>query len=66
MIHGIASSSVTFHYLVPLLEATHRCITIDILGFGTSPAPESATYSCSSVRPSIYRRRCSATRLIAP
>jgi len=45
MIHGIASSSVTFHHLVPLLEATHRCITIDILGFGTSPAPESATYS---------------------
>lgn len=45
MIHGIASSSVTFHHLVPLLEATHRCITIDILGFGTSPAPEGATYT---------------------
>lgn len=45
MIHGIASSSVTFHHLVPLLEATHRCITIDILGFGASPAPEGATYT---------------------
>ncbi len=45
MIHGIASSSVTFHHLVPLLEPSHRCITIDILGFGDSPAPEGATYT---------------------
>ncbi len=45
MIHGIASSSVTFHHLVPLLEPTHRCITIDILGFGESPSPEGATYT---------------------
>jgi pimeloyl-ACP methyl ester carboxylesterase len=45
MIHGIASSSVTFHDLVPLLKPTHRCITIDILGFGTSPQPANATYS---------------------
>lgn len=45
MIHGIASSSVTFHHLVPLLEPTHRCITIDILGFGASPSPEGATYT---------------------
>jgi pimeloyl-ACP methyl ester carboxylesterase len=45
MIHGIASSSVTFHHLVPLLEPAHRCITIDILGFGASPSPEGATYT---------------------
>ena len=45
MIHGIASSSVTFHHLVPLLEPSHRCITIDILGFGDSPAPEESTYT---------------------
>ena len=45
MIHGIASSSVTFHHLVPLLEPAHRCITIDILGFGDSPAPEGSTYT---------------------
>lgn len=45
MIHGIASSSVTFHHLVPLLEGSHRCVTIDILGFGASPAPEGATYT---------------------
>lgn len=45
MIHGIASSSVTFVHLVPLLEGTRRCITIDILGHGASPAPEGATYT---------------------
>lgn len=45
MIHGIASSSVTFHHLVPLLHETHRCITIDVLGFGESPAPDGATYT---------------------
>lgn len=45
MIHGIASSSVTFVHLVPLLEPDHRVITIDILGFGESPSPEGATYT---------------------
>lgn len=45
MIHGIASSSVTFVHLVPLLEGEHRVITLDILGFGTSPSPEGATYT---------------------
>lgn len=45
MVHGIASSSVTFHHLVPLLEPAHRCITIDILGHGASPAPDGATYT---------------------
>lgn len=45
MIHGIASSSVTFQNLVPLLQPTHRCITIDILGFGASPTPEGARYT---------------------
>ncbi len=45
MIHGIASSSVTFVHLVPLLEADHRVITIDILGFGSSPNPPESTYT---------------------
>jgi len=45
MIHGIASSSVTFQNLVPLLSPTHRCITIDLLGFGESPVPPGATYT---------------------
>jgi len=45
MIHGIASSSVTFERLVPLVEPHHRVITIDLLGFGDSPAPADAEYT---------------------
>lgn len=45
LLHGIASSSVTFHHVIPLLERTHRCIAIDLLGFGESPAPEWADYT---------------------
>jgi cis-3-alkyl-4-acyloxetan-2-one decarboxylase len=46
MIHGIASSSsATFQNLVPLLEHSHRCILIDLLGFGESPAPAHAEYT---------------------
>jgi pimeloyl-ACP methyl ester carboxylesterase len=45
LIHGIASSSITFQELVPLLKGRHRCISIDLLGFGESPAPATATYT---------------------
>lgn len=45
MVHGIASSSVTFERLVPLVEPFHRVIAIDLLGFGESPAPEDAEYT---------------------
>ncbi|MEY9851361.1 pimeloyl-ACP methyl ester carboxylesterase [Leifsonia sp. EB41] len=45
LVHGIASSSVTFQNLVPLLEPRHRAISIDILGFGRSPAPDDAQYT---------------------
>jgi pimeloyl-ACP methyl ester carboxylesterase len=45
LVHGIASSSVTFQELVPLLVDTHRVIAIDILGFGKSPIPIGATYT---------------------
>lgn len=45
LIHGIASSSVTFSALVPRLVERHRCISIDLLGFGESPAPEDATFT---------------------
>ena len=45
LIHGIASSATTFKRLVPLLQDSHRCISIDLLGFGESPAPEGATYT---------------------
>ena len=46
MVHGIASSSsATFQNLVPLLEPSFRCILIDLLGFGESPAPDDAEYT---------------------
>ncbi|MGN6272378.1 MAG: alpha/beta fold hydrolase [Protaetiibacter sp.] len=44
-IHGIASSSITWTNVVPLLEANHRCIAIDLLGFGGSPLPLGAQYT---------------------
>lgn len=45
LVHGIASSSVTFQNLVPLLEEDHRVVSIDILGHGGSPAPAKAEYT---------------------
>jgi pimeloyl-ACP methyl ester carboxylesterase len=45
LVHGIASSAATFERLIPLIEAGHRCISIDLLGFGESPVPEDATYT---------------------
>ena len=45
MVHGIASSSVTFERLVPLVEPYHRVIAIDLLGFGGSPAPDDSEYT---------------------
>lgn len=44
LVHGIASSSVTFRKLIPLLVSRHRVIAIDILGFGQSPAPADSEY----------------------
>lgn len=43
-IHGIASSSLTWTYVVPLLQDRFRCICIDLLGFGESPIPEDSEY----------------------
>jgi pimeloyl-ACP methyl ester carboxylesterase len=45
LVHGIASSSITFQEVVPRLSETHRVIALDILGFGLSPAPAHATYT---------------------
>jgi len=45
LVHGIASSATTFKRLIPMLSERYRCISIDILGFGQSPAPVGATYT---------------------
>lgn len=45
LLHGIASSSVTFEYVVPLITGRHRAVSIDLLGFGGSPSPADAGYT---------------------
>jgi pimeloyl-ACP methyl ester carboxylesterase len=45
MVHGIASSAVTFQNVVPLLQDDHRVIALDLLGFGGSPAPIDSEYT---------------------
>jgi pimeloyl-ACP methyl ester carboxylesterase len=55
MIHGIASSSVTYQNVVPLLESDHRCILIDLLGFGDSPAPADSEYRLRDHAASLKR-----------
>ena len=55
MIHGIASSSVTFERLLPLVTPYHRVIAIDLLGFGESPAPENAEYTIAEHTAALAR-----------
>ncbi|MEO6116749.1 MAG: alpha/beta hydrolase [Pseudolysinimonas sp.] len=55
LIHGIASSSVTFENVVPLIEGRHRVIAIDLLGFGGSPAPVDAQYTIEEHVASLAR-----------
>jgi pimeloyl-ACP methyl ester carboxylesterase len=45
LVHGIASSSVTYARVIPLLTPNHRVIAVDILGFGRSPAPADCEYT---------------------
>jgi pimeloyl-ACP methyl ester carboxylesterase len=40
LLHGIASTSVTFDLLVPLLTPHYRVIALNLLGCGNSPAPD--------------------------
>jgi len=45
LLHGIASSWVTFEKVIPLIEGRHRVIALDLLGFGASPSPPDAEYT---------------------
>lgn len=65
LLHGIASSSVTFERLVPLLLPRHRVIAIDLLGFGESPAPPDARYTIEE-HVAALSRTLGALRLDAP
>jgi pimeloyl-ACP methyl ester carboxylesterase len=55
LLHGIASSSATFDLVVPLLRDNHRVISIDLLGFGQSPAPATASYTLEEHVASVDR-----------
>lgn len=59
LLHGIASSSVTFENLFPLLTPRHRVWAMDLLGFGESPSPLSARFTLDehvdAVRTSVDR-----------
>lgn len=65
LLHGIASSAATFEHLIPLISSTHRCIAIDLLGFGESPAPPGAAYTIEEHVASI-RRTIKSLRLREP
>jgi len=55
LLHGIASSSVTFEFVVPLVSDRHRVISIDLLGFGESPAPEDLEYTLEDHVAALHR-----------
>lgn len=55
LLHGIASSSATFDLVVPLLRDNHRVISLDLLGFGQSPSPATASYTLEEHVASVDR-----------
>lgn len=65
LLHGIASSSVTFEYLIPLLAPTHRVVAIDLLGFGRSIAPEGTRFTIEE-HVAAVRRTLRGLRLREP
>ena len=65
LVHGIASSSVTFQELVPRLADSHRVIAVDILGFGESPSPEGAQYTIDEHARALHAT-IDSLRLVAP
>ncbi len=65
LIHGIASSSVTFQNVVPLIEPRHRVISIDLLGFGGSPVVDDCDYTLADHTEAI-RRTIASLRLSEP
>ena len=45
LLHGIASSSVTYEFVVPELKKSHHVLAVDLLGFGQSTAPREAAFT---------------------
>jgi cis-3-alkyl-4-acyloxetan-2-one decarboxylase len=61
LLHGIASSSLSYEHLTPLIEPSHRVYAVDLLGFGQSRAPLTARFTLDehidAVRTSLDRLR---------
>ncbi len=61
LLHGIASSSLSYEHLVPLIEKTHRVAAVDLLGFGQSVAKPNAQFTLDehveALRLTLDRRR---------
>jgi pimeloyl-ACP methyl ester carboxylesterase len=55
LLHGLASSSANWDLLTPLLENTHHCISIDLLGFGESPKPQWSAYTIEDHMSSVHK-----------
>lgn len=59
LVHGIASSSVTFDVLVPLLTPHFRVIAMNLMGCGESPAPDidyTVDQHVESIRKTLFRK----------
>lgn len=59
LVHGIASSSVTFDNLVPLLTPHHRVVAVNLLGCGNSPAPDidyTVDQHVEAIRKTLFRK----------
>lgn len=54
-LHGIASSSITWRNVIPLVSDTHRAITLDLLGFGDSPKPDWQEYTLDEHAAAVIR-----------
>ncbi len=45
LLHGFASSSYSFRYIIPELAKDHKVYAVDLKGFGKSPKPKDDRYS---------------------
>jgi pimeloyl-ACP methyl ester carboxylesterase len=61
LLHGIASSSLSYEHLIPLIEKNHRVAAVDLLGFGQSRAGANAQFTLDehveALRLSLDRKR---------
>lgn len=54
-LHGIASNSATWKFVLPILPKKYRAITIDLLGFGTSAKPKYTQYTIADHTSAVVR-----------